>query len=45
MAGPEKPYISAHTAKFHVNAILSKLHARTRTEAVVTAAREGLLRL
>lgn len=35
--------ISAHTAKFHVNAILDKLDARTRTEAVVRAARLGLL--
>jgi DNA-binding NarL/FixJ family response regulator len=35
--------ISAHTAKFHVNAILEKLDARTRTEAVVRAARLGLL--
>lgn len=37
--------ISEHTAKFHVNAILGKLDARTRTEAVVTAARQGLLLL
>ncbi|MCA9670328.1 MAG: response regulator transcription factor [Myxococcales bacterium] len=37
--------ISAHTAKFHVNAILDKLDARTRTEAVVRAARLGLLLL
>jgi len=37
--------ISDHTAKFHVNAILNKLGADTRTEAVVTAARRGLLML
>ncbi len=33
--------ISEHTAKFHVNAILSKLGAQTRTEAVVQAVRLG----
>ena len=37
--------ISDHTAKFHVNAILTKLGAETRTEAVVRAARLGLLTL
>jgi two-component system nitrate/nitrite response regulator NarL len=37
--------ISEHTAKFHVNAILTKLGAETRTEAVVLAARRGLLML
>jgi two-component system, NarL family, nitrate/nitrite response regulator NarL len=37
--------ISDHTAKFHVNAILEKLGADTRTEAVVRAARLGLLTL
>ena len=37
--------ISHHTAKFHVNAILDKLGATTRTEAVVLAARSGLLAL
>jgi DNA-binding NarL/FixJ family response regulator len=37
--------ISDHTAKFHVNAILTKLGAETRTEAVVLAARRGLLML
>jgi DNA-binding NarL/FixJ family response regulator len=35
--------ISEHTAKFHVNGILLKLGANTRTEAVVLAARRGLL--
>jgi DNA-binding NarL/FixJ family response regulator len=37
--------ISEHTAKFHVNAILDKLGADTRTDAVVKAARFGLLLL
>lgn len=35
--------ISEHTAKFHVNSILAKLGAGTRTEAVVIAARRGVL--
>lgn len=37
--------ISDHTAKFHVNAILSKLGAHSRTEAVTRAARGGLIRI
>jgi len=37
--------ISPHTAKFHVNTILGKLDAQTRTEAVVRAARSGVLAL
>lgn len=37
--------ISSHTVKFHVNAILSKLNAQSRTEAVVKATRLGLLLL
>ena len=37
--------ISEHTAKFHVNGILAKLGATTRTEAVVLAARAGVLML
>jgi two-component system nitrate/nitrite response regulator NarL len=37
--------ISEHTAKFHVNAVLAKLDAATRTEAVVTAVRRGLVLL
>jgi two-component system nitrate/nitrite response regulator NarL len=41
----ERLRISDHTAKFHVNAILNKLGAETRTEAVVLAARRGLLML
>lgn len=34
---------SEHTAKFHVNAILGKLNAHSRTEAVTRAARLGLI--
>lgn len=41
----ERLGISRHTAKFHVNAVLDKLGATTRTEAVVLAARGGLLTL
>jgi len=37
--------ITEHTAKFHVNAILGKLGAQTRTEAVVQALRLGLVLL
>ena len=37
--------ISEHTAKFHVNSILDKLEADTRTDAVVRAARRGLIAL
>jgi DNA-binding NarL/FixJ family response regulator len=37
--------ISEHTAKFHVAAILSKLGAQSRTEAVHVAARRGLIAL
>ena len=35
--------ISEHTAKFHVNSILAKLGASSRTEAVVAAARRALV--
>ena len=35
--------VSEHTIKFHVNAILGKLGAHTRTEAVTRAARLGLI--
>lgn len=35
--------ISEHTVKFHVNAVLGKLGAQSRTEAAVRAARLGLL--
>ena len=37
--------ISEHTAKFHVGAILSKLGAQSRAEAVMVAARRGLVPL
>jgi two-component system nitrate/nitrite response regulator NarL len=37
--------ISEHTVKFHVNAILGKLGAQSRTEAVVRATRLGLILL
>lgn len=37
--------VSEHTVKFHVNAILGKLGARSRTEAVTIATRAGLLTL
>jgi DNA-binding NarL/FixJ family response regulator len=36
-------HISEHTAKFHVSAIILKLGAASRTEAVTLAARRGLL--
>jgi two-component system nitrate/nitrite response regulator NarL len=35
--------ISEHTVKFHVNAILGKLGAQSRTDAVVRATRLGLI--
>ena len=37
--------ISFHTAKFHVAAILEKLGAETRTEAVIKAAQRGMVML
>jgi DNA-binding NarL/FixJ family response regulator len=37
--------ISEHTAKFHVNSIVGKLGAQTRTDAAVRAARLGLVLL
>ena len=37
--------ISVHTAKFHVASLLEKLGAQSRTEAVMQAARLGLLML
>jgi DNA-binding NarL/FixJ family response regulator len=37
--------ISEHTAKFHVNSILNKLGAGTRTEAVMRGLRRGLLKV
>jgi two-component system, NarL family, nitrate/nitrite response regulator NarL len=35
--------ISEHTVKFHINAVMSKLGAQSRTEAVVRATRLGLI--
>ena len=35
--------ISVRTAKFHVAALLAKLHARNRAEAVARAVRDGLV--
>jgi len=35
--------ISDHTAKFHINGILGKLGVRSRTEAIVQAAKLGLI--
>lgn len=35
--------ISVHTAKFHVTAVLDKLGARNRSDAVAIALREGLV--
>lgn len=37
--------ITDHTVKFHVNAIMTKLDAQSRTDAVVRATRAGLLLL
>lgn len=37
--------ISEHTVKFHVNAVMGKLGAQSRTEAVVRATRLGLMAL
>jgi DNA-binding NarL/FixJ family response regulator len=39
----ERLAVSEHTVKFHVNAILGKLGAHSRTEAVTRAARLGLI--
>ncbi len=38
-------HISEHTVKFHVNAIMVKLNAQSRTDAVVRATRWGILAL
>jgi DNA-binding NarL/FixJ family response regulator len=36
--------VSEHTAKFHVNSVLTKLDAATRTEAVMRGLRSGLIK-
>jgi two-component system nitrate/nitrite response regulator NarL len=41
----QKLGISSHTVKFHVDALLDKLSARSRTQVVVKAVRQGLLEL
>ncbi len=41
----DRLYVSLATAKAHVNAILEKLGAQDRTEAVVTALRRGIIHL
>jgi DNA-binding NarL/FixJ family response regulator len=41
----QKLGISIHTVKFHVAAVLSKLGAASRTEAVTLGMRSGLIRL
>jgi two-component system nitrate/nitrite response regulator NarL len=41
----DRLHISEHTVKFHVNALMGKLGAQSRTEAVVRATRLGLLLL
>ncbi len=41
----ERLLISEHTVKFHVNAIMGKLNAQSRTEAVTRATRMGLILL
>ena len=38
-------FLSLHTVRNHVRNILTKLHARTKLEAVVIAARAGLVDL
>jgi DNA-binding NarL/FixJ family response regulator len=37
--------VTEHTVKFHVNSIMGKLNAQSRTEAVALATRLGLLPL
>ncbi|MFN8125786.1 MAG: response regulator transcription factor [Candidatus Nanopelagicales bacterium] len=41
----DRLFISENTVRNHVRNVLDKLHARTRTEAVVRAVRSGLIRL
>ena len=37
--------ISKHTVKFHISSILSKLCVSSRTEAVTSGLRQGIIRL
>jgi DNA-binding NarL/FixJ family response regulator len=39
----ERLHISEHTVKFHVSAIYAKLGVASRTEAVRSGARRGLI--
>ena len=41
----QKLSISEHTVKFHVNVVLGKIGAQSRTEAVIRATRLGLILL
>jgi DNA-binding NarL/FixJ family response regulator len=41
----ERLFVTERTVKFHVSSILAKLGADNRTEAVVLAARQGLIRM
>jgi DNA-binding NarL/FixJ family response regulator len=41
----EQLFVSQHTVRNHVRSVLNKLHARTKLEAVVIAARSGLVDL
>ena len=41
----EQLFVTERTIKFHMSSILSKLYARTRTEAVHTAVQRGLIAL
>jgi DNA-binding NarL/FixJ family response regulator len=41
----DRLHISEHTVKFHLNSLMGKLGAQSRTEAVVRATRLGLLLL
>ena len=41
----ERLFVTERTVKFHVSSILAKLGADNRTEAVVLAARKGLIRM